>query len=267
MKELENLVGELEKLLEAETNKEQIREQIIGKLQEIGAELLRRYEIRVGDITIEPLRVEPYLFKDVIFEDKFMHCIKKNNGEKYYGPKQRNRFRKLYIHSGYTGVDIVLSDSDNYAFSFLIKNSRITMNGNVIYPFLKQNGVAKILQENGVALDYDEVVLYKKSKSNDSIVFKTIRNGLTKIAERDDFNKQEQNKYNELLISSFIELKEHTSSQYDFETGYGGDRAVVEYLKDYKKAHHDISRDELDKLRKELYPNGSKTVFVNEFGE
>ena len=266
MDELEKLVAELKDEINKEQEAETNKERIIEKLQEIGAELLRKYEIRVGDITIEPLRVEPYLFKDVTFEDKFMHWIKKS-GEKYYGPKQRNRRGKLYIHSGYSGVDIVLSDSDDYAFSFLIKNSRITMNGKVIYPFLKQNGVAKILQENGVALDYDEVVLYKKSKSNDSIVFKTIRNGLTKIAERDDFNKQEQNKYNELLISSFIELKEHTSSQYDFETGYGEDRAVVEYLKDYKKAHHDISRDELDKLRKELYPNGSKTVFVNEFGK
>lgn len=73
--------------------------------------------------------------------------------------------------------------------------------------------------------------------------------------------------YNQLLISSFIELKEHTSSQYDFESGYGGDRAVVEYLKDYKHTHPTISRDELDKLRKELYPNGSKTEFVKEFGE
>ena len=65
----------------------------------------------------------------------------------------------------------------------------------------------------------------------------------------------------------FIELKEHTSSQYNFESGYGGDRAVVEYLKDYISIHPDISRNELDELRKELYPNGSKTEFIKEFGE
>lgn len=42
---------------------------------------------------------------------------------------------------------------------------------------------------------------------------------------------------------------------------------MVEYLKDYINAHPGTSRDELDKLRKELYPNGSKTEFVKEFGK
>ncbi len=42
---------------------------------------------------------------------------------------------------------------------------------------------------------------------------------------------------------------------------------TVEYLKDYKHTHPTISRDELDKLRKEVYPNGSQTEFVKEFGE
>lgn len=80
--------------------------------------------------------MEPYLFKEDAFEDKFTHYIVKDDKQKYYGPQQRNRFGKLYIHSGYSGVDIVLSDNDNYAFSLLIKNSRILINGNVEYPFL-----------------------------------------------------------------------------------------------------------------------------------
>lgn len=68
------------------------------------------------------------------------------------------------------------------------------------------------------------------------------------------------------MISSFIELKEHTSQNYDFEKGYGGDRAVIEYLKNYKTKHPNVSVEELDKLRKELYPNGSRTEFIKEFG-
>ena len=268
LKELRSLVNELTNKLDnvAEDSRAD-KEVVIVYLQKIGAEFLKKYEIRIGNITIEPLRVEPYLFKKDAFEDKFTHYIVKDDKQKYYGPQQRNRFGKLYIHSGYSGVDIVLSDNDNYAFSLLIKNSRILINGNVEYPFLKQYGVAEVLKDNGIAVDYDEIVLCKKETPSNSIVFRTIRNGLRKIAERDDFKKTEQNKYNQLLISSFIELKEHTSSQYDFESGYGGDRAVVEYLKDYKHTHPTISRDELDKLRKELYPNGSKTEFVKEFGE
>lgn len=263
LKEIRSLVNELANRLDSKTSKDIV----IEYLQKIGAELLKNYEIRIGSITIEPLRVEPYLFKEDAFEDKFIHYIVKDDKQKYYGPQQRNRFGKLYIHSGYTGVDIVLSDNDNYAFSFLIKNSRVLINNNVIYPFLKQYGVAEVLKNNGIAVDYDEIVLCKKETPNNSIVFRTIRNGIRAIAERDDFPQNEQNKYNQLLISSFIELKEHTSSQYNFESGYGGDRAVVEYLKDYIKEHPGISRDELDKLRKELYPNGSKTEFVKEFGE
>lgn len=264
LQKLEAMVDELKMALDNKTNKKP--DDIVPILQKIGAELLTKYEIRIGNITIEPLRVEAYLFKETVFEDKFIHHIKKNK-QSYYGPQQRNKFGKLYIHSGYTGVDIVLSNDDNYAFSFLIKNSRVLISNNVTYPFLKQNGVAKVLKGRGIPVDYGEIVLYKKEAPSNSTVFRTIRNGLRNIIEREDFKKTEQNKYNQLLISSFIELNEHTSSQYDFESGYGGDRAVVEYLKDYKHARPTISREELDKLRKELYPNGSKTEFVKEFGK
>ena len=268
IKELRSLVNELTNKLDnvAEDSRAD-KEVVIVYLQKIGAEFLKKYEIRIGNITIEPLRVEPYLFKEDAFEDKFTHYIVKDDKQKYYGPQQRNRFGKLYIHSGYSGVDIVLSDNDNYAFSLLIKNSRILINGNVEYPFLKQDGVAEVLKDNGIAVDYDEIVLCKKETPSNSIVFRTIRNGLRKIAERDDFPKEKQAEYSFLMISSFIELKEHTSKKFDFSCGYGGDKAVVEYLKDYINAHPGTSRDELDKLRKELYPNGSKTEFVKEFGK
>ena len=253
---------ELKKLIERLNNKSNESEQIQQVLQRIGAELLTKYEIRVKNIIIEPLRVEPYLFIPTIFEDKFIHS---ENG--IYGLHQRNRFGKLYIHKGFSGVDIVLSDSDEYAFSFLIKNSRILIDNKVAFPFVKQDGVAKILKEHGIPNDYDDSALCKKELPNNTVVFRTIRNGLNRIAERDDFKKEEQNKYNKLMISSFIELKDHTSSQFDFETGYGGDKAVVEYLKEYRLSNPTVSKEELDKMRKELYPNGSKTKFEKEFKE
>lgn len=256
----------VEKLIEKLKDKINKEEQIQQILREIGAELLTKYEIRIKDIIIEPLRVEPYLFMPPIYEDKFMHYIDSKNG-RIYGPHQRNRFGKLYIHKGFTGVDIVLSDSDEYAFSFLIKNSRILIDNKAMYPFVKQYGVAKILKEHGISNDCDDKVLYKKESPNNTVVFRTIRNGLNRIVERDDFKKEEQNKYNKLMISSFIELKDHTSSQFDFEAGYGGDKAVVEYLKEYRLNNPTVSKEELDKMRKELYPNGSKTEFEKEFKE
>lgn len=155
---------ELKKLIERLNNKSNESEQIQQVLQRIGAELLTKYEIRVKNIIIEPLRVEPYLFIPTIFEDKFIHS---ENG--IYGLHQRNRFGKLYIHKGFSGVDIVLSDSDEYAFSFLIKNSRILIDNKVAFPFVKQDGVAKILKEHGIPNDYDDSALCKKELPNNNI--------------------------------------------------------------------------------------------------
>lgn len=253
MEELKKLVKEK---LEPENDPERIKELLL----EIGAELLTKYEIKVKNIIIEPLRVEPYFFKESVFEDKFIHS---ESG--IYGPHQRDRFGKLYIHKGFSGVDIVLSNHKEYAFSFLIKRSRIIIDNKVEFPFVKQYDVAKILKGHGIPNDYDEAVLCKKESPNNSIVFKTVRNGLNKIVERPDFSKSEQDRFNNLMISSFVELKEHTSSQHGFETGYGGDKAVVEYLKEFKLLHPTTSKEELDKLRRELYPNGSKTEFEKVF--
>ena len=171
--------------------------------------------------------------------------------------------KQVNIKNQSNGTENIPKNELNGATSVLIGKIK----GNVEYPFLKQYGVAEVLKDNGIAVDYDEIVLCKKETPSNSIVFRTIRNGLRKIAERDDFPKEKQAEYSFLMISSFIELKEHTSKKFDFSCGYGGDKAVVEYLKDYINAHPGTSRDELDKLRKELYPNGSKTEFVKEFGK
>ena len=237
---------------------------LIELVQKAGEKILTHYEIRLGNLTIEPLRVEAYLYKAGCFEDKFVHKGKGKEKE-VYGPRQRNRFGELYIHNDYGGVDIVLSRSETYAFSFLLKDSRILRNDEIIYPFVKQIQLAQILKEQGIPIDYHEKVLCRKAKPNETIVFKTVRNGLSKIVERPDFRKAEQNEFNTLLISLFIELKEHTSRDFTFETGFGGDRAVVEYLKDYRAMHPAVGIDELDRIRKELYPNGSKSEFKKEF--
>ncbi|MCM1285127.1 MAG: hypothetical protein NC213_08060 [Acetobacter sp.] len=224
---MDKLIEKLETLI----NKDD-KDEIQKMLLKIGSELLTKYEIRVDNIIIEPLRVEPYLFIPNVFEDKFIHS---ENGE--YGPHQRNRFGKLYIHKGFSGVDIVLSNKDEYAFSFLIKNSRILIDNEVAYPFLKQYGVAKILKEHGIQNNYDDVVLYKKESAKDTIVFRTVRKGL-KIAERKGFDKPKQEYYSKLVISSLIELEECSSSQYDFETGYGKLWTIANYLYDHSEKNN-----------------------------
>lgn len=108
MEELKKMVGELE---EIKANAEDENTVIVSKLQEIGAKLINEYEIKVGPFTIQPLLVEAYYFADE-FQDDNLH------GE----PEQRNNWGKLYFHKkGRGGVDICLSNKEEYALSFLIK--------------------------------------------------------------------------------------------------------------------------------------------------
>lgn len=261
----ENIVDDLwelkQKITDLITSPKGIQNEL---LQDINAMLLTQYVIQVKDAVIEPLRVEAYLYVDGRFEDKFIH---RPNQNALYGAYQRNRFGQLYIHPGYSGVDIVLSLDNTYAYSCLIKNSRISVGGNVAETFVKQYGAAKFLKEIGFRIDDRQVVLKKREHPRNDIVFNTVRKGLLSIKERPDFSKEEQNQFNTRPIASLIELKEHTSSEFKFETGYGGDWIVVQYLKKVKENNPDITASELNQLRKELYPNGSKSLLEKEFGK
>ena len=249
------------KIAELVDRQGEIRDEL---LQDINAMILTQYVIQVKDIVIEPLRVEAYLYVDGRFEDKFIH---RPNKKAPYGACQRNRFGQLYVHPGYSGVDIVLSLEETYAYSCLIKNSRISVGGKVVEPFAKQYGVAIFLKKIGFQIGDNQVVLKKREHPREDIVFNTVRKGLLSIKERPDFSKAEQNQFNARPIASLIELKEHTSSQFNFETGYGGDWIVVQYLKKVKEENPNITTNQLNQLRKELYPNGSKNLLEKEFGK
>ena len=65
MEKLRKLVGSLE----AQTDENEI----IASLQEIGAKLISDYEIKIKNLTIEPLLVEAYYCKKNIFCDCNCH--------------------------------------------------------------------------------------------------------------------------------------------------------------------------------------------------
>ena len=116
MEELKKLVEKLE----AQTDEKEI----IATLQEIGKKLITDYEIKIKDLTIEPLLVEAYYCKENIFCDCNCH----------QSPMQTNkadeeRFGKIYQHAETEengGIDICLPlgksrDNEGYYLSFLIK--------------------------------------------------------------------------------------------------------------------------------------------------
>ena len=115
MDELKNLVDELKEA----TDK-------VQKLKEIGEKFMNEYEVRIGNMVIEPLLIEAY-YNSSDFPDNSVHAAKKSNANTYTLAKQRQKdhYGELYVHYGTKdGIDIVLSNGDYY-LSFLIKNALI----------------------------------------------------------------------------------------------------------------------------------------------
>jgi len=222
MENLKNKVNELEN----EHNKvKQIR--ILQRINEL---LLTKYIIKVNDnFIIEPLRVEAYYYD----ENKFIDC----NVHRFAKQKGENRFGKLYIHRGWSGVDICLSCGDYY-LSFLIKNSRYKNES------LKQIVLSSKLKMLNLDIDeLEETMVLIPKPSNNKEVFHTVRKGLVK------------NDFRNARLASLIEL-ENKNHKYDFQSGYARGRIVVEQIKsdnpfDYK-GYIDISKSEIEKIMRKI---------------
>lgn len=81
-------------------------------LQMLGDKLINDCRIEVFGVTIEPLWVEAYCYDKTHFPDYNTHRSR----------KQKNRFGQMYFHErGYGGVDICLSNSEDFCLSFLLK--------------------------------------------------------------------------------------------------------------------------------------------------
>lgn len=103
-------------------------------LQTLGGKLINDCRIEALGVTIEPLWVEAYYYDEVRFPDHNTHR----------SSKQKNRFGQLYFHErGYGGVDICLSDSEDFCLSFLLK--AVLANGH----FLTQTQLPRFLLNTG----------------------------------------------------------------------------------------------------------------------
>ena len=111
------------------------RQEIVRRLQKMEEILLNEYEVHIGKAAIEPLLIEIYYHHPDYFPDLCVHAA---TGSKYAQSRQKNNFMKAYIHKPFkTGVDVCLSNSDDFYLSFLIKNARINNK------FYTQYGVAE----------------------------------------------------------------------------------------------------------------------------
>lgn len=173
--ELKEKVAELEKTAKLDGDH---REKQIKILQEISAKLINEYEIKIGNLTIEPLLVEAYYYHEEKFQDNSVHAANESTANTYElaRARQEDNFGKLYVHYGTKdGIDVVLSNG-KYYLSFLIKNALINNE------FATQCKVSQILCGNcdyidkcdkGINCKYykTNILKHKDNIENTEIVF------------------------------------------------------------------------------------------------
>lgn len=156
------------------------REEQIQILQEINQLLLTQYTLVIDDdFVIHPIEIEAY-YSGYGFEDDTVHG----------NELQKNRFGKFYFHRKgqaadnkilftRSGIDICLSDSNEYTFGVLIRSARINQENTIIAgPQLLAQRVYKHICKNAE--------LSTLSDEDDSILVNFERNSnvLTKSAPR-----------------------------------------------------------------------------------
>lgn len=196
MDELEKLVRELEAEKDKEHEVETIEKLIEKKLQEIGAKLIKEYEVKVGSLIIKPLLVEAYYYNEN-FRDDSAHAANPSNANTYKlaRHRQKNHYGELYVHYGTKdGIDIVLSNGDYY-LSFLIKNALVyTVESPQCANWAKQCKVSEMLcgncngrltcEKGMTCIYYGEKILKSVNIKNYEIVFTKRKNLKNSYAEK-----------------------------------------------------------------------------------
>lgn len=239
MRKLMNLVDELEK--------ENDMEKQVELLRRINAKILTEHFFKLANIgAILPLKIEAFLYKEKVFEDKFIGCV---NG--VYGAGRRNNFGSFYIRPDNSGVEIVLSRNDQYAFSILLKNASVSLFRTGMYaPCMDQQQLCEFLREIEFPLYLDVLRCMEPTKEP---VLETVRNDLSLVTPRSDFPVSEQETFRTMPLDAFVPSK-YSSTEYEFEPGYSMEQSVVNYLKQYRRLHPKASVKKLKQFCNELLP-------------
>ena len=213
LQDLRNLVDKLE----AKT----YSKEIVQTLQEIGAKLINEYDIKVGNLTIEPLLVEAYYYNcDKLhgFQDENCHRQPEQRGQEHFGT--------LYFHKkGYGGVDLCLPCGDYY-LSFLLKCSRIT-NDDIIcrqttlYDVLKQEKKVQLVSK--FHAKYDQIV-YLPRKGLKKETYKTEPLAILLVNEV----------VHKPVAVSLAKGKQWTLAKYAIENGKKDIKSANDFLKEKK---------------------------------
>ena len=185
-------------------------------LQMLGDKLINDCRIEVFGVTIEPLWVEAYCYDETHFPDYNTHRSR----------KQKNRFGQMYFHErGYGGVDICLSNSEDFCLSFLLKAT--LANGH----FLTQTQLPRVLLSTGkTKADFEHLEDILHPANARHTICHTTRVNLTKPC------------YSDAPLTSFAL---DAIPKYDFRFARKNLRENVRaYLLAYMAAHPDCTEQE-----------------------
>lgn len=226
---MEALKTLVEQLIAVEESGDCGRQKRMEILREINTKLLTEYEIQIGGLTIEPLRVEAYYFHPGKFEDSTVHG---NPQQRTFGRIYRHNKKKIDPEKDNGGVDICLAyDPKNpekapYFLSFLIKNSLV--NGAPCKQIELNDKV------NALQIDAESAkdVLRPVDRKTQT-VFHTVRVGLSgkpfgreRLASLIDINRKADQTSPQDTKKSF----------FHFAPGAGKEQIISEYLLDHPEA-------------------------------
>lgn len=197
--EIEKLVKKLTSLTD--------ESQIVEKLQEILEVLLTTTELRFTKdkttVIVKPLEIEAYYYNEGVFEDECVHnhLLQRNRqGQIYLHRRMRKedfKMSKFLYPYQRVGMDLVLSDSDDYTLAILIKCAEIDSE-----KIAGQSKVVKKVLEK-LGLDYndlrDEVEKQDKTKElscveTQSVLVKCEDNGkIKKFSKRKNVSGNKKN--------------------------------------------------------------------------
>lgn len=241
MESLRELVESLEK---ESREKEQIQ-----ILQEIGAKLINEYEIKLNGLTIKPLLVEAYYYHEGKFNDTSVYAYKCFSGlsdaksYKLADVRQKDNFCKLFMHYGMDyGIDVVLSQKEDYYLSYLIKVAMV--NGEC----KKQCDISKAICASCVGHGdcvkglecerHEEEILEHKAAENQGIVFLPRKNITNDFASKP---------LAALSVEAFKNKDTAEAVTGSLESGYKKQWAITKYA--LKKA--DFNEAEARRIAKE----------------
>ena len=269
MKELLKKLTEIEESSKGENCQQDtadIKRQCVRVLQMIGEKLLTEYYVQFGNLRIDPLRVEAYYFHKGTFED----CTT-------YGKNEQKEYNRLFLHGsdiGREGVDICIGSGeaakdDGRYLSFLIKDAIVTdENGESVY--CKQTALYYKLEKVKEIAKSQKTVLQTKPKVK-AHVFNTVRNGLS------------EKPFGQELLGSLIPVKKEIKmaivgekengeypivikdtelngiASYDYETGFGADQIIAQYLKNHPEEN---KKENWDNWWKGGIPSWAKETLI-----